>query len=94
MKKLTLLAALTLAGCATTLTKPTPLAESNFVAVFVAFNPCDNTFIEAAFVRADGTIVEVTDEKQALDWDKPIAKEHGRMVPFYVSNCPVAPEKR
>lgn len=92
MKQFALLAILTLAGCAAAPTKPTSAAP-NFVAVFVAFNPCDNTFIEAAFVRADGTIVEVTDEKQALDWDKPIAKEHGRMVPFYVSNCPVAPEK-
>jgi hypothetical protein len=68
-------------GCAS---KPQP---SPVVAAFIFLDVCDSKFVEAAFVRADGSIFETDNAEIAKAMDKPVKDENGRVVPVALHSC-------
>ena len=76
-------AALFMTGCASVPAK----TEAPIVSAFVFLDRCDGSFVEAAFVRSDGSIVETEDKAEALALDKPVKVLNGRIVPIYTGEC-------
>jgi hypothetical protein len=75
--------ALFMSGCASAPVKQ----DAPIVSAFIFIDHCDGSFLEAAFVRSDGSIVETDDVKQAKEMDTPVKDANGRMVPVYNGEC-------
>ncbi len=75
--------ALFMSGCASV-----PKAEAPVVSAFIFTDRCDDSFVAAAFVRSDGSIVEADDMAQAEALNAGVKKRaNGRIVPVYAGEC-------